>query len=205
MCLIRLVYYLTNTLQMYCENMIRAKRFIKKMKKTEKKVAKRLFVYLVSFTFALYQNLEELQMYDSATIEYLQSHGVKPSVQRLAVMGYLMAHHTHPSVEEIHSALVATLPTLSKATVYNTLSLLVSKGAVCKLTIDERGACYDAVMGPHAHFLCRKCQRIYDVPLVNRPEQDVELQNGFRLDSADLYLRGLCPACQIKATVVSHS
>lgn len=43
MCLIRLVYYLTNTLQMYCENMIRAKRFIKKMKKTEKKVAKRLF------------------------------------------------------------------------------------------------------------------------------------------------------------------
>lgn len=60
MCLIRLVYYLTNTLQMYCENMIRAKRFIKKMKKTEKKGAKRLFGYLVSFTFALYQNLEEL-------------------------------------------------------------------------------------------------------------------------------------------------
>lgn len=185
--------------------MIRTKRFIKKMKKTEKKVAECLFGRCLSLIFALHQNLEGLQMYDNATIDYLQSHGIKPSVQRLAVMGYLMAHHTHPSVEEIHSALVATLPTLSKATVYNTLSLLVAKGAVSKLTIDERGACYDAVLGPHAHFLCRYCQRIYDVPLAHNPRQDVVLQSGFLLDSTELYLRGVCPQCKNKAKVVSLS
>ena len=54
-------------------------------------------------------------------IERLQSHSIKPSVQRIAIMQYLMDHHTHPTVDEIYTALAPGMPTLSKTTVYNTL------------------------------------------------------------------------------------
>ncbi len=31
------------------------------------------------------------------------------------------------------------------------------------MTIDERNTCYDADTTPHAHFLCKRCGKIYDL------------------------------------------
>lgn len=130
----------------------------------------------------------------------LEAHGVKPSVQRLAVMQYLLDHRTHPAADEIYLALHPAMPTLSKTTVYNTLKLLTEKGAAQHLTIDERNSCFDADTEPHAHFLCRTCGRVFDVALVNkRLVDDALLPNGFRADEAQLYLKGICPACAAKS------
>jgi Fe2+ or Zn2+ uptake regulation protein len=92
------------------------------------------------------------------------------------------------------------MPTLSKATVYNTLRLLVEKGAVLQLTIDERKTCYDGDTSPHAHFLCRCCSRVYDVP-VKRPNllRDAQLPEGFQADQVELYIKGICPHCRKEA------
>ena len=90
-------------------------------------------------------------------VKRLQTHNIKPSVQRIAIMNYLMEHHTHPTVDEIYTALSPSIPTLSKTTVYNTLKLLSEQGAAQTLTIDERNTCYDADTNPHAHFLCKRC------------------------------------------------
>ena len=70
------------------------------------------------------------------TYEYLQSFGIKPSVQRIAIMDYLLTHRTHPAIDEIYLALCEQIPTLSKTTVYNTLKLFVEHGAAQMLTID---------------------------------------------------------------------
>ena len=55
----------------------------------------------------------------------LVEHGIKPSVQRIQIMHYLMTHFTHPTVEEVHKALLPKVPTLSRTTVYNLLQLYV--------------------------------------------------------------------------------
>lgn len=133
----------------------------------------------------------------SSTYQHLLAHGVKPSVQRLAVMDYLLAHPTHPTVDVIYRGLSGSMPTLSKATVYNTLRLFVSCGLARQLTIDEHEACYDADMSPHAHFLCTACGRVSDVPL---PVSGVSSllaapSAGYRVSDVNLYYRGLCPAC----------
>lgn len=75
--------------------------------------------------------------------DYLISYNIKPSVQRIAIMDYLLAHKTHPSIDEIYLALCKDIPTLSKTTVYNTLKLFVEHGAALMLTIDEKNACFD--------------------------------------------------------------
>ena len=131
------------------------------------------------------------------SLNYLVAHGIKPSVQRLAVMDYLMAHDTHPTVDEIYCALIDDIPTLSKATVYNTLKLLVEKGAASQLTIDERNACYDGQLHPHAHFLCKRCGKVFDLPL-KQPQltKETDIPTGFSVEDASLYFRGVCPNCQ---------
>ena len=34
--------------------------------------------------------------------EYLLSYNIKPSVQRIAIMDYLLKHHTHPCIEAVY-------------------------------------------------------------------------------------------------------
>ena len=87
--------------------------------------------------------------------EYLLSYEIKPSVQRIAIMDYLLKHNTHPCIDEIYMALHDDIPTLSKTTVYNTLKLFIEHGAAKMLTIDERNACFDGDTSAHAHFQCK--------------------------------------------------
>ncbi len=131
------------------------------------------------------------------TYDYLLSFNVKPSVQRLAIMDYLLTHRTHPSIEEIYLALCDDIPTLSKTTVYNTLKLFVEHGAAQMLTIDERNVCYDGDITLHAHFLCKKCNKIFDLPA---PVEDIQIMKfedeGFKVEELHYYYKGVCPECR---------
>mgnify|MGYP000633277006 CR=1 FL=1 len=76
--------------------------------------------------------------------ERLLEHNIKPSMQRIAIMEYLMNHPIHPSADDIYTALSPSMPTLSKTTVYNTLKLFSEQGAALMLTIDEKNTNFDA-------------------------------------------------------------
>lgn len=131
----------------------------------------------------------------------LTEHGIKPSLQRIAVLEYLMTHATHPTVDTIFSDLYPSIPTLSKATVYNTLKLLVQCGAVNMITIDEKNARYDACTTPHMHFRCRECGAIIDI------EQElpvtVDLPRGTVVESCQTYCYGVCAECN-KQDITLH-
>lgn len=130
-------------------------------------------------------------------IERLQSHNIKPSVQRIAIMQYLMEHYTHPTVDEIYTALAPGIPTLSKTTVYNTLKLLDEHAAIQTLTIDGRNTCYDGDTTPHAHFLCKVCNKVYDLPCPDglSAEGCTEAE-GHEIQEIHLYYRGVCKHCK---------
>lgn len=128
--------------------------------------------------------------------EQLSIYRIKPSVQRLAIMEYLLEHRTHPTADEIYSSLNVTMPTLSRTTVYNTLRLFSELGAVQMLTIDERTTCYDADLVPHAHFLCKKCGKVYDLPLKEEQKEVVGMDiDGHSVDEIHYYYKGICKNC----------
>lgn len=130
--------------------------------------------------------------------EYLQSFGIKPSVQRIAIMDYLYHHRTHPSIDEIYTAIAQQIPTLSKTTVYNTLRLFVEHGAAVMLTIDERNACFDADISRHAHFICKSCGKILDIPVKNDIDCKTAENMGLMIEETHVYYRGLCSECKVK-------
>lgn len=131
--------------------------------------------------------------------EYLLDYNIKPSVQRIAIMDYLLKHQTHPCIDEIYMAVNKDIPTLSKTTVYNTLKLFIEHGAARMLTIDERNVCFDGNVYPHAHFQCSKCGTIYDVPLYTEIKEIATLkENGFDIEETHFYYKGVCAECKKK-------
>jgi Fe2+ or Zn2+ uptake regulation protein len=127
---------------------------------------------------------------------YLMSCSIRPSVQRTAVMEYLMNHKTHPTVDEIFSALNPTIPTLSKTTVYNTLNLFIEKGAAQMLTIDEKNARYDADISRHAHGYCRSCGKVFDIFDLKSDQFKIPQIEGFMADTVEISFHGVCTGCR---------
>ena len=89
--------------------------------------------------------------------------GIRPSMQRLAIMDYLINHPIHPTIDDVYQALSNKVPTLSRTTVYNTLRMLSENQAAQMITIDEHRVCYDGNVESHVHFYCKKCGKIIDL------------------------------------------
>ena len=124
--------------------------------------------------------------------DLMSAKGVKPSALRLQIYGYLNSHRTHPTVDEIHSALAETYPTLSKTTVYNTVKLLSETGIIKPISIEGFRTRYDANAAFHGHFLCKNCGMVYDVSLTDCPAFP---DKDFRVDDKDVYYSGCCKSC----------
>jgi len=121
---------------------------------------------------------------------------IKPSVQRIAIMSYLLTHRTHPSADVVYSDLNATMPTLSKTTVYNTLKILARHGAALMLTIDETNVCFDGDTSPHSHFLCKNCSKIYDLPMPSSVKDVMQMEaDGHMITEIHYYYKGICNNC----------
>lgn len=127
---------------------------------------------------------------------YLMRYSIRPSVQRTAIMEYLMNHKTHPTVEEIYLALNPSIPTLSKTTVYNTLNLFSEKGAVQVLTIDDKNSRYDADVSKHGHFYCRSCGKVHDVFNMKPEAYVIPYTEDFLVDTIEVSYYGTCKACK---------
>lgn len=126
--------------------------------------------------------------------DLLESKGVKPSYQRLRILEYIMKKNTHPSVDTIYKALYKKIPTLSKTTIYNTLSLFEKKRIVGSVTILDNELRYDFLKEPHAHFLCLECKVVYDIYL----ESDLMYKDfieGHRVNDSHIHFRGICKKC----------
>lgn len=130
--------------------------------------------------------------------EYLTKYGVKPSPQRIAVMAYLMSHCNHPTAEQIFAALVPTMPTLSKMTIYNTLNLLSDKGAILALNVDDRQTRFDGDTSLHAHFICKCCGTVEDIRISDDVFVGVNAPKEAIISDVQLIYKGICKKCIIQ-------
>jgi Fur family ferric uptake transcriptional regulator/Fur family peroxide stress response transcriptional regulator len=128
----------------------------------------------------------------------LLQYGIKPSQQRIALMQYLMESKEHPSADMIYTALSPSMPTLSRTTVYNTLKLLSEQGAIFALNIDGKNVRYDADINTHAHFQCKQCGQVYDLPkkfALFGGRMYLRFFNGLHITESQVYCKGYCKDC----------
>ncbi len=129
--------------------------------------------------------------------EHLREKGLKLTPQRYAVMEQLTKFPTHPSADEIYTAVNERHPRASRATVYNAVAALAKVGLVSTIIDDTGVTRYEAEIGIHHHFICNLCEKILDVR-VDDVAGDLSLKGPFATDSYQVVFRGLCPACKKK-------
>jgi Fur family transcriptional regulator, peroxide stress response regulator len=124
----------------------------------------------------------------------LVSKGLNASHQRVRILGHLMERRDHPTVGMVYDALSGEMPSLARATVYNTLNALVEKGLVTALTITPEETRYDFKRESHHHFLCKRCGSILDIE-VRCTHADVTEVEGNRVEDIHGYFKGTCKNC----------
>ncbi|MDR2132177.1 MAG: transcriptional repressor [Clostridiales Family XIII bacterium] len=124
----------------------------------------------------------------------MRSAGLRPSSARIHVLRYLEKNRNHPTADRIYKALRPDLPSLSRASVYNSLAALERSGLVRPLTLDGCELRYDAFVEDHGHFRCERCGAIHDFPLAHSEAADL-CPDGFLARRKDVLVWGLCPSC----------
>jgi len=127
-------------------------------------------------------------------VKTLVEKNIKPSYQRIKILEYLITKRNHPTVDKIFNDLIKEIPTLSKATVYNTLDLFKKANLAIVVTIENNKTRYDAKVASHGHFKCENCGNIYDFD-VNIDNLPVDSLEHFKINEKNVYFKGVCPKC----------
>ena len=127
--------------------------------------------------------------------------GLKVTPQRRAIGDRFAGDASHPTAQELFERLHDDFPSMSFATVYNTLDALTSAGLASSLKVDGNAARFDPNQRPHHHAVCDACGRIVDVEADTLAPNDVARASvrrhadGFQVRSVETVYRGLCGAC----------
>jgi Fur family transcriptional regulator, iron response regulator len=85
-------------------------------------------------------------------VELLRSHGIAPTRQRTEIARVLFEQRGHLSADQILERVNVRHVEASKATVYNTLKLLVTTKLIRELIVDPAKTVYDPNTAPHHHL-----------------------------------------------------
>jgi Fe2+ or Zn2+ uptake regulation protein len=123
--------------------------------------------------------------------------GIRASHQRLRVLAYLREGRDHPTAEEIYAHVGAEIPTLPRATVYNTLHASAQAGLVRVLDTVDAETRYDALLASHGHFRCERCGALIDFP-IDLDSLTIEGLGGYRVREPHVTYKGLCRDCSAR-------
>jgi Fur family peroxide stress response transcriptional regulator len=132
------------------------------------------------------------------TMERHRQQGFKLTPQRLAILECLEGNKGHPSAEDIYKEVRKRFPTMSFATVYNTLETLKNRGRLRELTIDPERRRYDPDTARHHHLICTGCRKVADVHADFRIKVPEEARRAFEITGNHVEFYGLCPECRRK-------
>ena len=121
----------------------------------------------------------------------------KLTPQREAVLQVIQEREDHPTASDIFEAARKRLPTISYATVYNSLRYLREAGLVHEISFGDSASRYDRETDRHDHAICTDCGSLvdFDLPEAAKLIQAAARKSHFKPESVHLTLRGICPDC----------
>ena len=122
----------------------------------------------------------------------------KLTPQREAVLHVIRERDDHPTANEIFEAARLRLPSISYATVYNSLRYLKEAGLVLEIKFGDSSSRYDRETDRHDHAICNCCGKLvdFDLPETAKLMHAAARKSSFKPDTVHLTLRGLCPDCR---------
>lgn len=133
--------------------------------------------------------------------KYLTQHKLRRTPERYTILDKIYSLNDHLTIDDIFNALEEDSYHVSKATIYNTMELLVNAGLVHRHNFAGHQSKYERVTGisNHHHLICSQCGNVREIK-DNSINTILASQHygKFQAQYADLHIYGICSRCQKK-------
>ena len=118
--------------------------------------------------------------------------------QRQVVLQVVRSSDAHLTASEVYEAARGLMPTISHATVYNSLRYLKENGQVREINFGNAASRYDRETARHDHAICSCCGKLVDFDLPETVElmRQAARKSHFKPEAIHLTLVGVCPDCR---------
>lgn len=135
----------------------------------------------------------------------MSAQGLGLTKQREVVLQVILNSHEHLTANEVFGAAKSLLPSISFATVYNSLRFLKETGHIAEISFGNGASRFDRTTHRHDHALCTMCGKLVDIEM-DVPQYIVDTAakySEFKPESLEFTLRGKCPECSMKDAKIS--
>jgi Fur family ferric uptake transcriptional regulator len=130
--------------------------------------------------------------------DYLTAHKCRKTPERYAILNLIYTEPKHFDMDSLYEAMNERNFRVSRATLYNTMQLLLDCNLVLKHQFGQNISLYERAYNndSHHHLICTNCKKIQEY-------KDIELKSvienkkikRFKPSYYNLYIYGLCSAC----------
>lgn len=117
--------------------------------------------------------------------------------QREVVLQVIRGADSHLTANEVFGRAKDLLPSISFATVYNSLRYLKEAGHIAEIQFGNGASRFDRMTHRHDHAICTTCGKLVDIEM-EHPAELVKMaakRSKFKPESLEFTLRGKCPDC----------
>jgi Fe2+ or Zn2+ uptake regulation protein len=117
--------------------------------------------------------------------------------QREVVLRTIREADAHLTANEVFAAAKEMLPSISFATVYNSLRYLKEAGHIAEIQFGNGASRFDKMTHRHDHAICTVCGKLVDIEMEHPADlvKQAAKNSRFKPESLEFTLRGLCPDC----------
>ena len=130
-------------------------------------------------------------------MSYTDIHELGLTKQREVVLQVIRAADEHLTANEVFAGARELLPSISFATVYNSLRYLKEAGHIAEIQFGNGASRFDRMTTRHDHAICTRCGKLVDIEM-DLPDELLTRAtrvSKFKPESIEVTLRGLCPDC----------
>jgi len=135
-------------------------------------------------------------MTDYATL--LKESGLKATFQRMNILESIESHG-HMSIDSIYEEVIKTHPSLSLATIYKNIILMVENAVLTEVPIEGQKSKYELAKVDHIHLVCTQCGEVEDRPhniSADALFTSMTNEENFSLSKQQINLYGVCSQCK---------